>query len=55
MCHFNHPNKVFWKNSYVLLISLICHTPILLCRANMSTGALFHDEIEETTGIGVSL
>ena len=29
-CYFNHPNKVFWKNSYVLLVSLICHTHIVI-------------------------
>jgi hypothetical protein len=27
----------------------------LLLGANISTGALFHDEIAETTGVGVSL
>ena len=30
-------------------------TPIMLLGVNMSTGALFHDEIAEATGIGVSL
>ncbi len=35
----------------MLLISLICHTPIVI----RGQHALFHDEIAETTGVGVSL
>ena len=39
----------------MLLISLIQYVmPLLLLEANMSTGALFHDEMSETTGVGVS-
>ena len=38
----------------MLLISLICHTPIVI-RGQHVTGALFHDEIAKTTGVGVSL
>ena len=36
-CYINHPNKVFWHNIEMLLISLMCHTPIVI----RATRALF--------------
>jgi len=51
---FTVVRPLVWLLDPVLLISLICHTPLLLFGVNMSTRALFHDEIAKTTDVGVS-
>jgi hypothetical protein len=43
------------KPSYVYTFFTYTLKEITALGANMSTGALFHDEIEETTGVGMSL
>ena len=45
MCYFNHPNIVFYHIIKVLLISLICHTPIVIRGQHV---------MSETTSVGVS-
>ena len=37
----------------MLLISLICHTPIVIGGQHVNSSP-FHDEMSETTGVGVS-
>ena len=43
-CYINHPNKVFWHSILVLLIKLMCHTPIVI-RVTRDLFQKFEDEI----------
>ena len=42
--YVNHPNKVFWHIMWVLLIGLMCHTPIVI-RATQALFQQIDDEI----------